>query len=442
MLVSDLDWTMVDHADATHEKLLRFNRCWMTEFAPDSLLVFSTGRSPPLFHELAAEVPLLTPDILVCSVGTEILINGQPDEEWEEHLNEGWDRAAAEGVAAQLPDLVLQRDSEQRPHKISFKLSVPDPEAVLSQLRAGLKAAGLDCNVIYSGGEDVDILPSRASKGKALSFLLKQMEAGAGLPEAGVMVCGDSGNDVELFAVPGVHGCVVANAHKELREWADANMHDRIYMATEDGPGGIYEALHHFSFPNPAKADTMHRRYAVVFSVGYLEDWCNATVPNDAAECSRQMKVLDSDFEYVQPTGAILGRQELVDWLTSQGYGSKALPSSSSHAAGGSGAGGGRSAGGTAAEQAAALASPAEAGGASGSGRARMWIDRWTERELAPGVWLVRYMELHQPFVAGEHTAAQRSGRWASAVLRQQAGNSYRIAYMHETYVPQESARA
>lgn len=25
----------------------------------------------------------------------------------------------------------------------------------------------------------------------------------------------------------GVHGCVVANAHKELREWADANMHDR-----------------------------------------------------------------------------------------------------------------------------------------------------------------------------------------------------------------------
>lgn len=27
--------------------------------------------------------------------------------------------------------------------------SVPDPEAVLSQLRSGLKDAGLDCNVIY-----------------------------------------------------------------------------------------------------------------------------------------------------------------------------------------------------------------------------------------------------------------------------------------------------
>lgn len=30
------------------------------------------------------------------------------------------------------------------------------------------------------------------------------------------------------------------------------------------------------------------------------------------------LQVLDSDFEYVQPTGTILSRAELVDWLTSQ----------------------------------------------------------------------------------------------------------------------------
>ncbi len=84
-----------------------------------------------------------------------------------------------------------------------------------------------------------------------------------------------------------------------------------------------------------------------------------------------------------------------------QGYGSKALSPSSPLAAGGSGTGGGAAAGGaSAAEQAEAPAAPGEAaGGDSSSGRARMWVDRWSEKELAPGVWLVRYMELHQPFV-------------------------------------------
>lgn len=43
----------VDHKDVTHEKLLRFNRLWLTRFDADSLLIFSTGRSPELFAELA-----------------------------------------------------------------------------------------------------------------------------------------------------------------------------------------------------------------------------------------------------------------------------------------------------------------------------------------------------------------------------------------------------
>ena len=86
----------------------------------------------------------------------------------------------------------------------------------------------------------------------------------------------------------------------------------------------------------------------------------------------------------MQPTGMVLPRAAFLAWLTDAGYGSKAT--------------------------AGAPASPGGGGGGGGGGaRARMWADRWSERELAPGVWLARYMELHQPF-AGEAVVMQIGG--------------------------------
>ena len=62
----------VDHKDSTHEKLLAFNRLWMTRFDADSLLIYSTGRSPELFGELAVrnnviKLLLLVQTALFCS---------------------------------------------------------------------------------------------------------------------------------------------------------------------------------------------------------------------------------------------------------------------------------------------------------------------------------------------------------------------------------------
>jgi hydroxymethylpyrimidine pyrophosphatase-like HAD family hydrolase len=49
------------------------------------------------------------------------------------------------------------------------------------------------------------------------------------LGAASTQVNGDSGNDVELFEVEGVQGCVVANAHPELDAFYQANQSPTIY---------------------------------------------------------------------------------------------------------------------------------------------------------------------------------------------------------------------
>lgn len=264
VLVSDLDWTMVDHADPAHAALKSFSALWDAHFAADSLLVYSTGRSHELYEQLRREVPeLRSPDALVCSVGTEIFFEapdgkgGQPtpDEAWCEELDAGgWDRGKVEAAAAGAsPHLVLQPASEQRPHKVSFHLSLPREAAppVLESLKARLAEAGVDATVIYSGGADVDVLPAGASKGKGLSFLLRQVADAVGAPPDGVLVCGDSGNDIDLFEVPGVRGVVVSNAHEELRGWAAAHRSERVFEASERCAGGIVQALRHFGLAPP-----------------------------------------------------------------------------------------------------------------------------------------------------------------------------------------------
>ncbi|KAL5554617.1 hypothetical protein UlMin_042018 [Ulmus minor] len=236
MIVSDIDYTVVvDYHDAEDLSLLRFNALWESNYHPDSLLVSLTRRSPTLYKELRKEKPMLTPYITLMFVGTEITYGNSmvSDEGWVEYLNQKWDK-----------NIVTKEERKIRPHKVNYVV-------YMLLLNCCLNFGQLDVKIIYSGGMDLEILPQGAGKGQALDYLLKKFKIEGKFP-VNTLVCGDSGNDAELFSIPDVHGVMfnisVSNAQEELLHWyaENAKNNPKIIHATKRCAAGIIQAIGHF----------------------------------------------------------------------------------------------------------------------------------------------------------------------------------------------------
>lgn len=243
LFVTDLDNTLVGDDKALTElnhKLSQHREEYGTK------IVYATGRSPVLYQQLQTEKNLLQPDALIAAVGTEIYLNGNdtPDPAWSERLSQGWDRDLVVATTAHFADLIPQPESEQRPFKVSFFLTEVVASEVLGQLKSLLQERSLDTKLIYSTGQDLDILPRNSDKGLAMQFLRQKW----GIEAEKTVVCGDSGNDIALFSVGEERGIVVGNASLELLEWHNTNPDNYRYLATANCAGGIQEGLKHFGF--------------------------------------------------------------------------------------------------------------------------------------------------------------------------------------------------
>lgn len=243
LFVTDLDNTFVgdDNALAVLTQSLTHHR---QEYG--TKIVYATGRSPILYRELQQDKNLMEPDALILSVGTEIYLHGQdtPDGGWSEILCAGWNRQIVLDIVKSFPELVLQPDSEQRAFKVSCFLQEEFATTILPQLEAELVNSKLNIKLIYSSGIDLDIVPFSSDKGQAMQFLRQKWNFAA----ERTVVCGDSGNDIALFAVGEERGIIVGNARGELLQWYKAYPAEYRYLAQNTCAGGILEGLKYFRF--------------------------------------------------------------------------------------------------------------------------------------------------------------------------------------------------
>lgn len=235
ILITDIDNTLIGEDESMHQlfQLLK-------DFQDDIAWGVATGRSLELTLEAMTEYDIPTPDILICSVGTEIYYGPdfRLDKGWQKHLSYQWKPEEIKGALAEFDFLVFQEAEGQRSHKISYYLEEKDGR--LARIQEKLQQYRLRCQVIYSHGQFLDILPVRASKGKAVEYIRSKYK----FPHRNVMVAGDSGNDEDMLT-GAVRGLVVANHSEELQKLEGTI---NIYFSEGKYAAGIVEGLYHYGF--------------------------------------------------------------------------------------------------------------------------------------------------------------------------------------------------
>lgn len=235
LIISDIDNTLTGDAEAL-EKLMGI----LAANRETVGFAVATGRHLASAFELISEKRLMTPDIFITSVGSEMHYGKSriPDEEWLTHIGRSWDRRSVEEALAKLPFLTLQEEFKQGPFKVSYYME--REEGDLLRVHEALLEKRCEYNLIHSHDRYLDILPQRASKGKAIRYLGYKW----GIDLSNMLVCGDSGNDSQMLK--GRSLAVVVGNHTE--ELDDLKGQRNIYFSDENHAAGIIDGLSRYGF--------------------------------------------------------------------------------------------------------------------------------------------------------------------------------------------------
>ncbi len=200
----------------------------------------ATGRTIETATEFLEKHHIPLPDVLITSVGAEIYYgkNRHYGRGWETHISAKWNREKIVDLLEDFEFLKYQKAEAQRRFKISYELE-PGKDR-LAMIHERLLGNRCRYNLIYSQDKYLDILPFRASKGKAIRYLSYKWE----IPLGNFLVCGDSKNDKEMLRGE-PQGVVVGNYSPELKKLKGMR---GIYFARQKYSGGILEGIKRYQF--------------------------------------------------------------------------------------------------------------------------------------------------------------------------------------------------
>lgn len=239
-IISDIDNTLIGNDEAFYAfaKMLKEN---------EGTICFgvATGRPIDSVMALIKRYDVIFPDIIISSVGSEMYYRGGTfaDRGWQTHISKSWYREKIKFILDKLDFLTYQEDENQGNYKISYYME--DQKDRVAQLHDVLVKNKCHYNLIYSHGKFLDILPHRASKGKAIKYFSYKW----GIDLDRIMVCGDSGNDEEMLR-GNTLGVVVGNYTKELEKLKKKT---KIYFSKYKYAEGIIDGIHKYNFIERSK---------------------------------------------------------------------------------------------------------------------------------------------------------------------------------------------
>ncbi|MFA3782180.1 HAD-IIB family hydrolase [Melioribacteraceae bacterium 4301-Me] len=202
----------------------------------------ATGRTIDSAREVLLLNNFILPDFIIASVGSEIYYRSNNDyiygTGWDSHISNQWKRDEILKLLSYIDFVTPQEESVQRKFKLSYYIDLE--KGSLDLIKRIFIDNKIKANLILSHNSLLDILPARASKGRAVRYLSYRWN----IPYESILVAGDSGNDEDMLRGE-LLGVVVANHAPELLKLKGRR---KIFFSDKSYAAGIIDGIKYYNF--------------------------------------------------------------------------------------------------------------------------------------------------------------------------------------------------